>query len=177
MMTLPLAAHLEVRVDDLAFYEGDALIRPVTAALGATTALLRRLEVAAGPELASQLRLGEPLAVGSAIVTGAGRLSTDMLVHAVIASDTEPVSAASVRRALLSALQRAEAWALGRVALPPFGLGPGNLEIEESARIMIEVIAGHLRRGAPFPTLITLVAENEEEAVALRYHAERSGVA
>jgi hypothetical protein len=38
---------IDVRVDDLAFYEGEAIVRPVTAALGATTALLRRLEAAA----------------------------------------------------------------------------------------------------------------------------------
>lgn len=168
---------IEARVDDLAFYEGDAVIRPTTAELGATTTLLRRLESAAGPELASQLRPSEPLAVGSAIVTGAGRLPVGFLVHAVISSETEPVTAASVRRGLLSGLQRAEGWALERVAIPPFGLGAGNLPIEASAEAMIDAIAQHARRGAAYPTEITLVAETDEELAALRYHLGRSALA
>jgi hypothetical protein len=35
---------IEVRVDDLAFYEGEAIARPVNAMLGATTPVMRRLE-------------------------------------------------------------------------------------------------------------------------------------
>jgi serine/threonine-protein kinase len=175
-MTEPTMARLEVRVDDLAFYEGDAVIWPVTADLAATTPLLRRLEQAAGPELASQLRLTEPLAVGSAIVTGAGRLPAGMLVHAVIASDAEPVSATTVRRALLSALERAEGWALGRVAVAPMGLGAGNLDLEESSRVMVHAIVQHLERGASHPAQVTVVTESEEEAAVFRYHAQRSGL-
>jgi O-acetyl-ADP-ribose deacetylase len=164
---------VEIKVDDLAFYEGDAVLRPASSELAATTALLRRFEQAAGPELASQLRLTEPLAVGSAIVTGAGRLPVGFLVHAVISSDTEPVTMSTVRRALLSALQRAESWALERVAIPPFGLGAGNLEIEESAQAMIDVLSQHARRGA-HPTHVTIVAESEDEATVIRYFLDRS---
>jgi O-acetyl-ADP-ribose deacetylase (regulator of RNase III) len=164
-------------VDDLAFFDGDAVVRPVTATLGAPTALLRRLESAAGPDLAAQLRLTEPLAIGSAIVSGGGRLSAGFLVHAVVASDEEPVSASSVRRALLSALERAEGWAFGDVAVPPFGLGAGNLNIEESAQVMAEALAQHARRGARHPERVTLIAENDEEADAFRWALGRSGLA
>ena len=175
-MTQPTMSRLEVRVDDLAFYEGDAVIWPVTADLAATTPLLRRLEQAAGSELAGQLRLTEPLAVGSAVVTGAGRLGAGMLVHAVISSDMEPVSTSTVRRALLSALQRAEGWALERVAVAPMGLGAGNLDVEESSRVMVDVIVQHLERGAAHPAQVTVVTENEDEATVFRYHAQRSGL-
>jgi len=176
-MTQQIETPIDVRVDDLAFYEGDAIIRPVTAELGATTPLLRRLEQAAGPELADQLRLAEPLEVGSAIVTAAGRLPVGLLVHAVITSDSEAVSRTSVRRALLSALQRAEGWGLSRVATPLLGLGPGNLEPEESAQVMLEVLSQHLRRGSAYPGHLTLVAETDEEATVLRYYVSRSGLA
>ena len=166
-----------VVVDDLAFFGGDAGVRPVTATLGAPTALLRRLESAAGPDLVAQLRLTEPLAVGSAIVTAAGTLSTDFLVHAVVASEDEPVSASSVRRALLSALERAEGWALGDVAVPPFGLGAGNLDVEESARVMAEALAQHARRGARHPERVTVITESDDEADAFRWALARSGLA
>lgn len=167
----------DVIVDDLAFFEGDAVIRPVTATLGAPTALLRRLDAAAGPDLGAQLRVAEPLEVGSAVVTGAGQLAAGFLVHAVVSSDVEPATATGVRRALLSALQRCEGWALGRVAVPPMGLGAGNLAVEESARAMAEALAEHARRAAPYPAAVTLVAETEEEAAALRYALSHGGPA
>lgn len=168
--------ELHVIVDDLAFYEGDAVVRPATATLAATTALLRRLDAAAGPALAAQLHATEPLEVGSAVVTAAGTLPAAFLVHAVVTSDDEPASATTVRRALLSALERCEGWALERLAVPPLGLGAGNLSIEESARAMADALAEHARRGTRYPTRVTLVAESEDEAASLRFELSRHGL-
>jgi O-acetyl-ADP-ribose deacetylase (regulator of RNase III) len=164
---------IEVRVEDLAFYSGDAIVRPATATLGATTPLLRRLELAAGKSLHDQLALSEPLAVGSAIVTGAGELPVDLLVHAIVTSATERVSREGVRRALRSALQRVLAWQIAEVAIPPFGLGAGNLDIDESAHLMADELARHCST-APFPTRVTVVAETPEEAFALETAVARS---
>jgi len=157
---------IEVRVEDLAFYSGDAIVRPTTATLGATTPLLRRLELAAGTALLAQLARAEPLAVGSAVVTGAGELPVDLLVHAVVSSATERVSREGVRRALRSALERVLAWQISDVAIPPFGLGAGNLDIDESAQLMADELARHLTTAA-YPSRVTLVAESPHEALAL----------
>ena len=166
---------IRVRIDDLAFFDGEAIVRPVNEDLGATTPLLRRLEVAAGAQLHDQLRLQEPLPVGAAVVTSAGALSAQLLVHAVVMSRTERVTSDTVRRALTSALQRVESWQIKQIAIPPFGLGAGNLEIDESARVMLGVIAHHLG-GARFPQEITLVAENADEERALSAALTRSGL-
>jgi O-acetyl-ADP-ribose deacetylase (regulator of RNase III) len=165
---------IEVRIDDLAFFRGAALVRPVNAELGATTPLLRRLEVAAGAALADQLRIQEPMPVGAAVVTGAGDLEVELIVHAVVCSKTEPVTRDSVRRAFTSALQRTVDWQLDSIGVAPFGLGAGNLDIEESAEIMVEVIARHLTR-ARFPARICFVAESSEEERALTTALHRTG--
>ena len=167
---------IEVRVDDLAFYEGEAIVRPVNADLGATTPLLRRLEVAAGDELRDQLRAHEALAVGSAVVSAAGALAVELLVHAVVSSEDEPVTVQSVRRALASALQRTVDWEIGAVAIAPFGLGAGNLAIEDSAAVLAEVLAGHVGRGARFPEVITVIAETDEEASVLTQSLRQQGL-
>ena len=164
---------IEVRVEDLAFYSGDAIVRPTTATLGATTPLLRRLELAAGTALLEQLARAEPLAVGSAVVTGGGDLSVDLLVHAVVSSATERVSREGVRRALRSALERVLAWQIAEVAIPPFGLGAGNLDIDESAQLMADELARHIDTSA-YPTRVTLVAETPDEALALESAVARS---
>ena len=158
---------IEVRVDDLAFYEGEAIVRPVNDLLQATTPVMRRLEIAAGPELPGILRLTQPLPVGAAVVTGAAALPVELLVHGVVSSKEEPVSRDTVRLALMSALQRAVAFEIKTVAMAPFGLGAGNLDIEDSADVMIPVLAEHLRR-APFPASVLIFAENDLEEEALR---------
>jgi O-acetyl-ADP-ribose deacetylase (regulator of RNase III) len=160
-------AVIEVRVDDLAFYEGEAIARPVNSALGATTPVMRRLERAAGQSFLSQLKLSDELPVGAAVVTGAGDLRVELVIHGVVSSDEEPVSRATVRLALRSALQRAVAFQIKDVAIAPFGLGAGNLDIEESADVMIDVLTEHMRR-AEFPASVLIVAETAFEEQVIR---------
>jgi O-acetyl-ADP-ribose deacetylase (regulator of RNase III) len=161
------ASVIDVRVDDLAFYEGEAIARPVNAMLGATTPVMRKLERAAGAALLDKVRLTEPLPVGAAVVTNAGDLQVELLIHGVVSSDTEPVTRATVRLALMSAMQRAVAFQIREVAIAPFGLGAGNLDIEDSADVMIDVLSEHMKR-SPYPTSVVIIAETELEEHVLR---------
>jgi O-acetyl-ADP-ribose deacetylase (regulator of RNase III) len=158
---------IEVRVDDLAFFEGDAIVRPVNSMLQATTPVIRRLEKAAGPGFPAIVRLQQPLPVGAAVVTGAGDLPVELLVHGVVASPEERVTRATVRLALMSALQRAIAFEIKNIAVAPFGLGAGNLDVDDSADVMVSVLTEHMRRSA-FPTSVVIIVENELEEHALR---------
>jgi O-acetyl-ADP-ribose deacetylase (regulator of RNase III) len=153
---------IAVRTDDLAFVAADAIARPVDAELRATTPLMRRLEVAGGEGLARHLRINEPLAVGSAVVTPAGALAVELLIHGVVSSDTEPVSRATVRQAVSSVLQRAADWGIEHLALAPFGMGAGNLDPEEAAEVIAEAVRRH-RETAKYPTSITVVVETPFE--------------
>ena len=160
---------IEVRTDDLAFVEADAIARPVDAELRATTPLMRRLEIAGGAGLARHLRVNEPLAVGSAVVTPAGALAVELLIHGVVSSEDEPVSRAKVRQAVSSALQRAADWGIEHLAITPFGLGVGNLDIEEAAEVLGDAIRHH-RQAARHPATITVIVETAfEQAVVERF--------
>jgi O-acetyl-ADP-ribose deacetylase (regulator of RNase III) len=105
--------------------------------------------------------------VGAAVVTNAGDLQVELLIHGVVSSDDEPVTRATVRLALMSALQRAVAFQIRALAMAPFGLGAGNLDIEDSADIMIEVLAEHMKR-SPYPSNVLIIAETEHEEEVLR---------
>jgi O-acetyl-ADP-ribose deacetylase (regulator of RNase III) len=153
---------IEVRTDDLAFVVADAIARPVDAELRATTPLMRRLEVAGGDKLARHLRVNEPLAVGSAVVTPAGDLAVELLIHGVVSSDVEPASRSTVRQAVSSALQRASDWEIAHLAITPFGIGVGNLDVEESAEVIAEAVRRH-RLASAYPKTITIVVETEFE--------------
>ncbi len=166
--------HIAVTIDDLAFVVADAIARPVGAELRAVTPVIRRLEQAAGDGLLRQLQLTQPLEVGAAVVTGAGALAVDLMIHAVVSTPTEAVSRDGVRRATASALQRAHDFAVERLAIAPFGLGAGNLDIDDAAQTMIAAMRAH-RGHRPCPSAVTIVVESDFEAEAFRIALARAG--
>jgi O-acetyl-ADP-ribose deacetylase (regulator of RNase III) len=167
---------IRVVVDDIASLAADALVRPATTSLDPTAAALRRVEIVGGAEFESRRRLTRELAVGAAVVTAAGGdLPAEFVIHAVIRSETEPVTRGSVARAWLSALHQAQEWQFAHLSVPPLGTGAGNLPLEDAADIMATVLHAHLGN-ARFPADVSFVVETPEERevveAALRRNAE-----
>ena len=153
---------IEVVVDDLAFLAVDAVIRPSNEHLDPVTPAMTRLDAQAGAGFATQRRVQMPLDIGAAVVTGAGDLSAKFVVHTVIQSEAIGSSRDSVRRALLSAWQRASDWELGTIATPLVGTGAGQLSLEEAATILTDTLHEH-RIHAQFPSQVRIVLEHETE--------------
>jgi O-acetyl-ADP-ribose deacetylase (regulator of RNase III) len=154
--------QIAVTIDDLAFVDADAVARPVNAELRALTPVMRRLEHAAGDVLLRQLQVQQPLDVGAAVVTPAGAVQAGLMIHGVVATELERVSRDGVRRATTSVLQRAHDFGVAHLAIAPFGLGPGNLDVDDAARTMVAVLASHAESRAK-PTEVTIVVENDLE--------------
>lgn len=153
---------IRVVVDDLASVAADAVVRPATATLQATTPALRRLELAAGSRFQEQCRIQQELAVGAAVVTGAGDLPAEFVIHAVVSSRAEPVTKIGVRRAAAAALRQSAQWHIGTLALPPMGTGAGNLSLEDAADAMVPAVLEHLRN-AEHPAQVLIVVASDAE--------------
>jgi len=153
---------IEVVVDDLAFLEVDAILRPASDTLDPVASVSSRLDQLAGPAFAEERRTQSAMEVGSAVVTGAGDLSAQFVIHTVIRGEQVNVTTDSVRRALTSAWQRASGWGLERVASPPIGAGAGQLGLADAAALMAQTFATHSRSGRP-PTLLRIVVDRDEE--------------
>jgi O-acetyl-ADP-ribose deacetylase (regulator of RNase III) len=152
---------IRVVVDDLAFLETDAIVRPATARLDPTTPVVRRLETVGGSEFLDRLRLQKELAVGAAVVTaGGGGLPAEFVIHAVIQSDTEPVTREAV----------------ARLTVPPIGTGAGNLALEDAAAIMATVLKSHAVQ-APYPSDVCIVVETPEDREAFEAALRTVGAA
>lgn len=170
---------IRVVVDDLAFHASDAIVRPATTRLDPTTPVASRLGKVGGAEFTSHLRVQKDLAVGAAVVTaGGGDLAAEFVIHAVIQSDTEPVTPEGVARAWRSVLQQAQEWEFASLTAPPIGTGAGNLAVEDAAEIMLGVLRTHTGTAA-FPADVSIVVETPEdreafEAVLRRQQAAES---
>ncbi len=164
--------QIAITIDDLAFVDADAVARPVNAELRALTPVMRRLEHAAGDVLLRQLHVQQPLDVGAAVVTPAGAVHAGLMIHGVVATETERVSRDGVRRATTSVLQRAHDFGIGRLAIAPFGLGPGNLDVDDAAQTMVGALSSHAGARAQ-PAEVTIVVENDLELEAFRAAVQR----
>jgi O-acetyl-ADP-ribose deacetylase (regulator of RNase III) len=129
---------IQVIVDDLATTPADAVLRPTDEGLGPLTPAMSKLDAHAGPRFAEQRRLTTPLKAGAAVVTGGGDLTAPYVLHVVIRDPDAGVGRDIVRRALVSAWQRAADWELSTIAAPLVGAGAGDLSIEEAARLLAE---------------------------------------
>lgn len=142
--------------------DAEALMRPVTAEWEAVTPAMRRLDVKAGERPAAQcMQLGE-LPVGSAVITAAGDLGAQFMIHVIVRAVDEPVSVSGVRRGLQNGLRRLSEWGIRHVAMVPLGTGAGNLDAEEAAAIMVPALVEHMEADAVL-TQVDIHVESEYE--------------
>lgn len=158
---------IEARIGELASVPADAVLRPIAADGSPVTRAMRRLEELAGPAVAEHCRRMGTLPVGSAAITPAGELSASYMVHVSVRSPADPVSEATVRRGLLNGLRRLVEWEIDSVAMPPLGTGAGNLDIEDAAEAMLDVLRAHMEV-AGHPKRVVLIVDGEYEHQVLR---------
>ena len=164
---------IEVVLGDIAETRATALMHPVSAEWEPVTPAMRRLELAAGEQMAQQCnKLGE-LPIGSAVITGAGGAGAEFMIHVIVRSMVEPVSESTVQRGLQNGLRRCVEWGVEDVAIPPIGTGAGNLDAEDVAHLMLPILLDHMRT-EQYPARVTLVADSDYERAAclqvLDYH-------
>jgi O-acetyl-ADP-ribose deacetylase (regulator of RNase III) len=153
---------LAVRVGELGKSDAAAVVRAVRSDGEAITAAGRRLEVLAGESVSQRLQGLGDLPVGGAVITPAGDLPAQFIIHAVLQSVEDPVSSVTVRRALVNVLRRAKDLGISSLALPLLGTGAGNLDAEEAARLLVGALREHLHHGEE-PRSFEIVVENAYE--------------
>jgi O-acetyl-ADP-ribose deacetylase (regulator of RNase III) len=164
---------IQVIVDDLAGVAVDAVLRPADQSLNPVTPAISRLDRQAGDRFEMQRRVTTPLEAGAAVVTGGGDLKAPFVLHVVIQDPSSPVGREVVRRALVSAWQRATDWGLSTIAAPLVGAGAGQLSLEEAAALLAETFprdAGERR-----PAELHIVVEGEEERAMVEAILRRTG--
>jgi O-acetyl-ADP-ribose deacetylase len=129
---------IQIVVGDLAREQVDAVVRPADADLGPAEPAASRLDEAGGEAFALLRRNTTPLAAGAAVVTGGGDLAAPLVLHVVVVDPARKVGRELLRKALVSAWQRAGDWGLVTIASPPVGVGSGQLTLQESATLLAE---------------------------------------
>jgi O-acetyl-ADP-ribose deacetylase (regulator of RNase III) len=112
------------------------------------------LRLAGGAEIERELQAQAPLLVGSAYLTGAGRLDTRgvrRIAHAVVNSQPgEPPRRAAVERALTAAFTLLDQAGSRAVTTPEIGLRIAGIAVADAATLLVDIVIACFRRGAGF---------------------------
>jgi O-acetyl-ADP-ribose deacetylase len=163
---------IRVSVADLTTVAVDAVLRATDERLGAVSPAGSRLDEAGGDGFAQQRRLSTELEAGAAVVTGAGALPAPFVLHVVIRDPLKRGGREVVRRALVSAWQRAGDWGLTTLATPLLGADAGQLSSEEAATLLVETFPRDPSTGSPLE--LHIVVEKEEERAMVEAILRRS---
>lgn len=85
----------------------------------------------------------EPIPVGEAVASGAGRLKTRYVIHAAAMGQDLETDEAKIRSATLNSLKRAEELGRASIAFPALGTRVGGLPAPDAARVMLRALSEH----------------------------------
>jgi O-acetyl-ADP-ribose deacetylase (regulator of RNase III) len=127
---------LEVVDGDIATLDVDAVANAANDHLWMGAGVAGALKRAGGEEIEREAVAKGPIAVGDAVVTGAGSLPARWVVHGAVMGQDLRTNADLVGRTTTRCLELADELGARSIALPAFGTGVGGFPLEECAQIM-----------------------------------------
>ena len=134
------SVELEVREGDICAVEADALVNAANDRLWMGGGVAGALKRTGGEEIEREAMAQGPIALGSAVATGAGRLPARWVIHGAVMGQDLQTDAELIRRTTRACLELADELGCRTVALPAFGTGVGGFRLEECARLMLEEV-------------------------------------
>ena len=99
---------------------------------------------------------------GEAVVTEAGILKADWIIHANGPKFREEDEEGKLRKTVQSALARAEEKGVKRLAFSPMGTGLYQVPLDLCSRVMVETITEHLANGSTIQEVLIAAPDNRE---------------
>ena len=129
---------------DITEFEGDAIVNAANSQLSMGAGVASAIKRKGGTIIEEEAVRQGPIDVGDVVVTTAGNLAANYVIHAAVMGADLRSSPDLVRRATLTTLRRAEELRLQSLALPAFGTGVGRMDPKDSAESMVGALRTHL---------------------------------
>ena len=146
--------RLELWNGDICVLEVDAIVNPANPSLWMSTGVGGAIKRAGGDAIEFAAVRQGPLALGDAVVTGAGNLAARAVIHAVSLDRDRRTSVAILERAVRSALTRAREIGAASVAFPALGTGVGGFPLDTAAEITVATVRDDVQRGPEIERVI-----------------------
>lgn len=129
---------------DICREEVDAIVNAANTELKLGTGVAGAIREQAGPAVQEECDGLAPVAVGEAVLTGAGRLPARHVLHAASMELGGRTTEEALRASTRCCLELAREHELRSIAFPALGTGVGGLSLQRCAEIMLEEARQHL---------------------------------
>ncbi len=139
-------ADVQLWNGDICDLEVDAIVNAASTSLWMSTGVSGAIKHRGGDEIEFEAVRQGPVELGSAVVTGAGRLAARYVIHAVSLASDRRTDARAIEGATRSAFAQAERLGVESIAFPALGTGVGGFPLEDAAQIMVRTIHDEMSR-------------------------------
>ncbi|MBE9482168.1 MAG: macro domain-containing protein [Chloroflexi bacterium] len=138
--------NIEVYRGDITQLELDALVNAANNQLWMGGGVAGALKRVGGKEIQDEALKKGPIPIGEAVVTGAGKLKANYVIHAAVMGQDLKTDDEKIRQATKNSLLRADEIGVKSIAFPALGTGVGGFPLDECAKIMISEVRQYLTR-------------------------------
>ena len=129
---------------DITDLEADAFVYYAQPDLALGSGFGGAVAMRGGPAVQKELDEMGPVETGESVVSGAGNMKANHIIHAVGPRFQEAGTDAKLRTTMVSALRCAEEQDIKTLAFPLMGAGYYGIPPDVSAKVMCDVLAEHL---------------------------------
>lgn len=155
-------AIIKVEKGDLTALDIEAIVFYAQPDLKLGAGFGNAISVRGGPSIQEELNKLGSLSVGEAVITRAGELKSEFIIHAVGPRFQEPETEEKLCKTIKSVLNIAENKGIKRIAFPPMGTGFYGIPIDISASVMIREISNHLSGKSNLSEVLICVMDKRE---------------
>ena len=148
--------------DDITELEVEAFVFYAQPDLAIGSGFGTAISVRGGPTIQAEVQDLAPVATGEAVVSAAGKLKAEHIIHAVGPRFQEPDIEAKLRTTVLNCLKCAEEKKVKTIAFPAMGAGYYGIDPDLCARVMLEVIKNHLQGETSIEKVIICVLDTRQ---------------
>lgn len=159
---------LEIMEGDISDLEIEALVNPANESLKLGTGVAGAIKKRGGPSIQEECDRIGGTPVGTAVMTGAGKLKAKRVIHAVGPRMGDGDEDRKLASAVRAALALADRNGLRSIALPAISTGNFGFPIDRAARIMLTEIHRYLQGGTKLERVVVCLWGDEAFATFRR---------
>ncbi|MFQ5415958.1 MAG: macro domain-containing protein [Myxococcota bacterium] len=139
-----MIGRIVLREGDIAAEEVDAIVNAANSGLVLGTGVAGAIRARGGPQIQAECDAIGPIAVGDAVVTGAGDLAARYVIHAAGMPPGGSATEASIHSSVRRSLEIAREKGCRSIAIPAIGGGVGGFPLQRCAEILLAEARRHL---------------------------------
>jgi len=153
---------IHLTLDDLTAMKIEAIVYYAQHDLKLGSGFGNAIAVRGGAAVQEELNGLGPLQTCDAVVTTAGELQSNYIVHAVGPRFQEEDTESKLRKTIENALFAAQKKGIKRIAFPPMGYGFYGIPLDLTAKVMIDEFQKYQDSRAAFEQIIVCVMDQKE---------------